>query len=106
MFNLLVRCKRTVHWFVVDFFCDLLANELNGAVDFTVPDGGMTVWTEFDKSINLEELARLAYDKGLYISNGKIHQYPSFNKNAIRLGFASSSIEDLTKSILILKDII
>ncbi|ERJ59006.1 aminotransferase-like domain-containing protein [Sphingobacterium paucimobilis] len=89
-----------------DFFCDLLANELNGAVDFTVPDGGMTVWTEFDKSINLEELARLAYDKGLYISNGKIHQYPSFNKNAIRLGFASSSIEDLTKSIHILKDII
>jgi len=87
-------------------FCKLLQSELGNAVDFSIPDGGMTVWTEFDKSIDLEKLAQKAYTKDLYISNGVIHQYPAYNKNGIRLGFASSSTEDLTKSIGILKGLL
>jgi GntR family transcriptional regulator/MocR family aminotransferase len=74
-------------------------------VNFSIPDGGMTVWTEFDRSINLERLSQRAYNKGLYISDGIIHQYPTYNKNGIRLGFASSSLNDLTKSVEILKEL-
>jgi GntR family transcriptional regulator/MocR family aminotransferase len=84
-------------------FCKLLQSELGNIVNFSIPDGGMTVWTEFDKSINLEKTAQQAYSKGLYLSDGKIHQYPTYNKNGIRLGFASSSIENLTNSVDILK---
>jgi GntR family transcriptional regulator/MocR family aminotransferase len=84
-------------------FCNLLQSELGNIVNFSIPDGGMTVWTEFDRSIDLEKTAKQAYIKGLYISDGKIHQYPTYNKNGIRLGFASSSIENLTKSVDILK---
>lgn len=84
-------------------FCRLLKNELGNVAHFSVPDGGMTVWTEFDKSINLEKLAHQAYNRGLYISDGKIHQYPTYNTNGIRLGFASCSTDDLTKSVDILK---
>lgn len=84
-------------------FCKLLQSELGNIVNFSIPDGGMTVWTEFDTSINLEITAKQAYSKGLYISDGKIHQYPAYNKNGIRLGFASSSMENLTKSVDILK---
>ncbi|HMR83581.1 MAG TPA: PLP-dependent aminotransferase family protein [Niabella sp.] len=89
-----------------DLFCRLLKNELNAAVDFSVPEGGMTVWTKFAKNINLETLAKRACSKGLYISDGKIHQYAGYNENAIRLGFASSTIEELSESVDILKRLI
>lgn len=87
-------------------FCNLLYNELGNAVNFSIPEGGMTVWTEFEKSIDLESLAQKAYTKGLYFSDGKVHKYPTYNTNGIRLGFASSSKEDLTKSVHILKGLI
>ena len=98
-----LRKTLTVYQERRNFFCNLLQNELSNVVDFTIPEGGMTVWTKFDKSINLESLSQKAYAKGLYISDGKIHQYPNYNENAVRLGFASSSIEDLAKSVAILK---
>ncbi|MEF9478696.1 PLP-dependent aminotransferase family protein [Chryseobacterium sp. 1B4] len=89
-----------------DHFCNLLKSELNKAIDFSVPEGGMTVWTEFDKSINLEKLAAYAYSKGLYISDGSLHRYEGYDQNAIRLGFASSTIDQLERSVEILKGLI
>lgn len=88
-----------------DLLCDLLRSELKESVRFTVPEGGLTVWTEFDRSVHLESLAQKAYHKGLFISNGTLHQYPHYNANAIRLGFASSSGENLIKSISVLKEL-
>lgn len=89
-----------------DHFCGLLKSELNAAVGFSIPEGGMTVWTKFAKNINLETLAKRACSKGLYISDGKIHQNAGYNENAIRLGFASSTIEELSESVDILKRLI
>ena len=87
-------------------FCNILNSELKEVVNFTVPEGGMTVWTEFDNTIDLDSLAKKAYTKGLYLSNGKIHHYQSYHKNTTRLGFASSSLENLTNSVNILKELI
>jgi GntR family transcriptional regulator / MocR family aminotransferase len=89
-----------------DLFCNLLHEHLKDAVNFTVPEGGMTVWTRFSKSINLDVLAKKAYQKGLHLSDGKSHQYPNFDANAIRLGFASSSKEELSRSVEILKGLV
>lgn len=87
-------------------FCNLLNSELKSAVDFSIPQGGMTIWTKFDKSINLELLAKEAYKKGLYFSDGKVHRYSNYNENGTRLGFASSSKEELEKGVEILKKLI
>jgi GntR family transcriptional regulator/MocR family aminotransferase len=89
-----------------NYFCSLLNSELGKAVDFNIPEGGMTVWTKFIDTINLGQLSQKAYAKGLYLSDGKIHQYSNYNENGIRLGFASSSKDDLSKGIEILKEII
>ncbi|SFN19718.1 transcriptional regulator, GntR family [Chitinophaga sp. YR627] len=88
-----------------DHFCGLLAKELKGVVKFGVPEGGMSVWTVFDPAIDLTLLSDRAFNKELTISNGKVHVYPQFNSNALRLGFASASMEELTKSVEILKEI-
>lgn len=89
-----------------DFFCRQLNDELKDAVKFTVPVGGMSVWTQFDRSIDVEHLAKKALTKGLYISDGRAHQYPRFNENALRLGFASPSFDELQKSVAILKTLL
>ena len=101
-----VRKALTIYEERRDYFCNLLSNELDEVINFTVPDGGMTVWTKFDKRINLDLLSQKAYAKGLYISDGKMYQYPTYNENAIRLGFASSSIEQLADSVHILKGLV
>ena len=89
-----------------DLFCNLLEKELNGVVDFSVPEGGMSVWTRFKKSVNLEELSAEAGKNGLYISDGRAHHYPGVRTNGIRLGFASSTPQELERSVRIIKGIV
>lgn len=62
----------------------------------------MTVWAEFEKNLDLKKITEQAYSKGLYFSDGSVHKYASFNKNATRLGFASSTTDNLSQSIDIL----
>ncbi|MBN9384049.1 MAG: PLP-dependent aminotransferase family protein [Chitinophagaceae bacterium] len=86
-----------------NLFCELLTRELKDTIHFTIPEGGLAVWTTFRRSISVERIAQLARTKGLSISDGKLHQYPGYNTNSIRLGFASSSQEELIKSVEILR---
>ena len=82
-----------------DVFCGLLRSKLGDIVDFSVPEGGMAVWARFDPSIDLKALAEEAAKKDLFISNG--HQHGT--GNATRLGFASSTPEELDEAVKILR---
>lgn len=86
--------------------CNLLQSELNGLVKCSVPEGGMSVWAKFNRNINLDKTAKRALAKDLYLSNGQSHKYPAYDENAIRIGFASSSPEEMSASIAILKSVI
>jgi GntR family transcriptional regulator/MocR family aminotransferase len=86
-----------------DFFCDLLSQNLKNEVSFQIPEGGMSVWTKFDDSIDLVKTAETALKNGLYFSNGLQHNLPDRNINSTRLGFASSTVEELEKCVEILK---
>lgn len=88
-----------------DLFCSLLAT-LKPALDFTVPEGGMAVWTQFDPRINLEQLSAKALKKDLYFSPGYgLHDRKSLS-NGTRLGFASSNPEELHQCVDILRSIL
>jgi GntR family transcriptional regulator / MocR family aminotransferase len=89
-----------------DYFCELLKNELPGKVRFQVPDGGMAVWTQFDESVNLQTLAARALRQELYLSNGSIAAYPARYANYVRLGFASSDLNELEESVKIIRDLL
>ena len=86
-----------------DFFCELLSQKLKNEVSFQIPEGGMSVWTKFDNSIDLVKTAENALKNGLYFSNGLQHNLPDKNINSTRLGFASSTVEELEKCVEILK---
>ena len=89
-----------------DHFCNLLKNELKGAVDFNVPEGGLTVWTQFDKSIDLDKMVKTAKQKGLFMVNPNEYNTEGMDIHSSRLGFASMNNEELTKSVEILRNII
>lgn len=85
---------------------ELLDLELGDILHFKKPEGGMAVWVNFDRGIVLADLASKAYTSGLQISDGFIYESPTFNHNGIRLGFASSTENEIESSIGILKRLI
>jgi GntR family transcriptional regulator/MocR family aminotransferase len=89
-----------------DRFCELLANELPDFVQFTRPDGGMAVWATFDPTIDMEQFAENAGRNGLFLSSGKSHNPPGQQLNGTRLGFASSTEDELEQSVAILRAIL
>lgn len=83
-----------------DVFAELLQNELSKYMKFQLPDGGMAIWALFDKSVDLERLAERCLKHDLFFSNGK-HLHPTLN--GTRLGFASSSEEELVRCVEVMK---
>jgi GntR family transcriptional regulator/MocR family aminotransferase len=85
-----------------DAFCRLLKEELADYVQFQVPDGGLAVWTKFEASIDLVALAQRSLQQDLYFSDNLWHKNAAIQMNATRLGFASSTPEELAQCIDIL----
>ncbi|HEY4108139.1 PLP-dependent aminotransferase family protein [Puia sp.] len=89
-----------------DLFCQILRADLAKAITFRVPEGGLAVWAEFDKKIDLHRMSEDASKKGLYIDNGDFYKNEAFVTNAMRLGFASLTDNEMIKALGILKKII
>ncbi len=80
-----------------------MQKNLKNEVNFQIPEAGMAVWAKFDKQIDLVKTAENARKNGLYLSNGLQHNLPDKNNNSTRLGFASSTVDELEKCVAILK---
>ncbi|AWW00851.1 MocR-like pyridoxine biosynthesis transcription factor PdxR [Arcticibacterium luteifluviistationis] len=89
-----------------DYFSELLTEQLDSYLNFEKPMGGMSIWTKFNDDINLIKLAERALKKDLYFSDGNQHcgSYPGLNST--RLGFASSTEEELETAVKILKSLL
>lgn len=85
-----------------DVFCHLLKSELGNYVQFQAPEGGMAVWTHFDERIDLKQLSQQALQHDLYFSDGRLHHPDTPLPNATRLGFASSTPEELERCVEIM----
>lgn len=89
-----------------DFFCELLNSELKNVINFKVPNGGLTVWAKFDKTIDLDNLVVGAEKKGLFMVDPKNYNPKKENIHSTRLGFASMNESELSQSVSILKSVI
>ncbi len=88
-----------------DVLCKLLEDKLKDNISFDIPEGGMAVWASFDKHINLQRLAEQALKKDLYFAGG-IRQADGRIINATRLGFASSTPQELEHAVDIIAKLI
>ena len=89
-----------------NFFCHLLKSDFNDEIEFRIPEGGLAVWSNFDKRIDLIKMSENASKKGLTIDNGNFYKNESFFTNAMRLGFASLEEQEMVKALGILKKVI
>lgn len=89
-----------------DHFCNLLSTELNDAVSFDKPSGGMSVWVKFNTGYNLPEIAYKAAKNGIYMNDGIMYNTGNTNYNALRMGFASMNEMEMEELVKTLKTII
>jgi GntR family transcriptional regulator/MocR family aminotransferase len=89
-----------------DGFCKLLASDFSDVIQFSVPEGGLAVWTLFDKRIDLVKLSARASKAGLLIDDGNFYRNETFAANGIRMGFASLREEERATALAILKRVI
>jgi DNA-binding transcriptional MocR family regulator len=45
-------------------------SDFSDEIEFKIPEGGLAVWSNFDKKIDLIKMSEDALKKGLYIGNG------------------------------------
>ena len=88
-----------------DLFCEMLGNELGDGVSFSIPDGGMAVWTRFNKPYELAKVAAQAAAHGLWMSDGSIYNPYDRNLNALRMGFASMNEKEMVGAFKVLKKV-
>jgi GntR family transcriptional regulator/MocR family aminotransferase len=89
-----------------NLFCQILKSDFNDVIEFKIPEGGLGVWSTFDKKIDLIKMSENASKKGLYIDNGIFYKNESFNTNALRMGFASLEENEMVEALGILKKIV
>jgi GntR family transcriptional regulator/MocR family aminotransferase len=89
-----------------DLFCQVLKADFNEVIQFKTPEGGLAVWSDFDKKIDLIKLSGDALQKGLYIDDGNFYKNESFSTNALRMGFASINETEIVKALGVLKIIV
>lgn len=89
-----------------NLFCQVLQSEFDGTIAFKIPEGGLAVWATFAENINLDKMSADASKKGLYIDNGNFYKNESFDTNAMRMGFASLSENEIAEALGILKKIL
>ncbi|NET32224.1 MAG: PLP-dependent aminotransferase family protein [Cyanothece sp. SIO1E1] len=69
-----------------DSFCELLGTHLQTFIDFTKPEGGMSVWAKFKQPVDAQALVTACLQHGLYLNVA--HEFlPKYQ--GLRLGFAS-----------------
>ena len=86
--------------------CGLLKDKLSDVIDFKIPDGGLSIWAQFDKMISVQELSAKLRAKDLVISSGKIHDIDGRKLNSTRMGFAWMNKKEAEKAVKLLHDTI
>lgn len=86
-----------------DLFCDLLKKELGEYFTFEIPKGGMAVWVTLDRNYSWEVVAEQARAFHLEIGDWKRYDLAEKGHNAMRIGFASYTIEEIHELIFKLK---
>jgi GntR family transcriptional regulator/MocR family aminotransferase len=86
-----------------EFLCETLRAELGGAVEFTLPLGGLALWVNFARGIDAPTLAARAREYGVIITPGQAYATNGAQTNGVRLGFGSMDEAELLEAVRRLK---
>lgn len=86
-----------------DLFCELLSEELGDYVSFEIPKGGMAVWVTLHNAYSWAQVQKEAKKHLLEIGEFSRYDLAKTGHNAIRIGFASYTNEEIFKLVQKLK---
>lgn len=84
-----------------DHFCETLKTNLGDAVSFTIPPGGLAVWTEWNSSLNLLRVSKTCAERGVQLPSFLLYQTQQLC--AMRLGFGNFTTTEATDALSRLK---
>lgn len=87
-----------------DLLCQLLQEHLTDYISFNVPEGGMAIWAEYAKELDIETISREAAQQGLFVPLPQT--YPSPSGRHVRLGYSSMNEEEIQQAFEMLKGLI
>ncbi|GGG87325.1 GntR family transcriptional regulator [Parapedobacter pyrenivorans] len=85
-----------------DCLGQVLASKLGHCVDFTLPNGGLAIWTQWPVTLNLMQLQKQCLEHDLYLPRYLLYQ--SHNYCGIRFGFGSMAPEELSDAIQVIAE--
>ena len=85
-----------------DLLSELLNEHLSEYLTFRSPPGGLAIWTEWRKDINLMRISKACLKQNLHVPQTLLFQTGQLS--AMRLGFGNLDEDELSESILILKN--
>jgi GntR family transcriptional regulator / MocR family aminotransferase len=97
-----VRRLRRVYQGRRDALCALIASRLDGCLAFRRPAGGMALWTEAARGVDVEAWAQRALAQGLMFQTGRAFDFQGRPTPHLRLGFAIADESELARAVDIL----
>lgn len=79
---------------------EALQNHWPATVRFTVPDGGLALWVELDRTIDTTKLYRKTLEKNIIITPGSLFSCASYYKQFIRLSFNHATVGKRLNAII------
>lgn len=81
---------------------ELLVSKLGKYVHFKSPPGGLAIWSEWNKNLNLMRISKNCLKHKLHLPHTLLYQ--NNGVTAMRLGFGNLNMEELTTAVEILKN--
>lgn len=78
-----------------DLFCKLLTDEFSEYFQFDIPKGGMALWVTLNQKYSWAQVAEEARKHQLEIGEWQRYDLANIKHNAIRIGFASYSDDEI-----------
>jgi GntR family transcriptional regulator/MocR family aminotransferase len=80
-------------------FAELLREHFDKAVDFKIPDGGLSFWLKFGDPAVLDAIERDAPKCGVRFLPSRSFAVPPYQQRGLRLGYASLNPDEATEAV-------
>lgn len=85
-----------------DLLCGMLQDQLGECVTFTAPPGGLAVWTQWNREINLMRISKACLKSNLHLPQTLLFQ--TEHLSAMRLGFGNLAPQELKTAISVMSE--
>lgn len=85
-----------------DLLCTLLQEQLGDFIAFTAPPGGLALWGEWNRNVNLMRVSRECLKTGLHLPQTLLFQ--TEHLSSTRLGFGNLNSAELSTAVSIIRE--